>query len=176
MARRRRRLGTLAATIVALAVLAGCTERQGPPPQLVITTTTEPGATTTTLPGGPPPLPPRTLGQVTRELDAAVSARDFCKLVVALDDAAPDASDGRTVIAAYEALAAAAHRARGFVPDELASIWPVVVSAIDEGVQAARRVGGDVQDPALRAPFLDGSFESAMSAVETWADAHCGTS
>jgi hypothetical protein len=125
------------------------------------------------LPGGPAPLQPRTLQQITSELHSAVAARDFCRLVLALDDAAPDTSDGKDVIAAYAALSAAVHQASGFVPDELSASWPVVVSNVDEGVAAARRVGGDVQDPALRAPFLDGAFESAMTAVETWADAHC---
>ena len=152
---------------------AGCTQRQGPPPQLVVTTTTEPGVTTTTLPGGPEPLPPRTLAEIQADLDAAVAGRDFCALVAALDDAAPDTDDGKAVIATYEALAAAVKQGKGFVPSELSESWVIVVDGIDDGVVAARRVGGDVKDPALRAPFLDGRFESAMSAVETYSDGKC---
>jgi hypothetical protein len=152
---------------------AGCAQRQGPPPQLAVTTTTERGATTTTLPGGPPPLAPLSLAQIRGELDAAVAGHDFCKLAAALDDAAPDTTDGATVTATYEALARAVHAGSGFVPAELSDPWKSVVTGVDEGVEASQRVGGDVKDPTLRAPFLDGQFESAMSAVERWHDTHC---
>ena len=160
---------------VAALVVSGCTQRQGPPPQLVVTTTTEPGVTTTTLPGGPPPLPPRTLDEIEGDLEDAVAAGDFCALVDALDDAAPDTDDGQVVIATYEALATAVKQAASFVPSQLSESWTIVVAGIDDGVVAARRVGGDVDDPALRAPFVDGQFESAMTAVETWSDSNCGS-
>ena len=58
---------------------------------------------------------------------------------------------------------------------ELDDSWTIVVAGVEDGVTAARRVGGDVDDPALRAPFVDGQFESAMTAVETWADSSCGS-
>jgi hypothetical protein len=167
------RLVSLAVAALIAATAAGCSERQGPPPQLAVTTTTERGATTTSLPGGPPPLAPLSLDQFRGELDAAVSARDFCKLAAALDDATPDTSNGDTVTATYEALARAVHAGSGFVPAELSDPWQAVVIGVDAGVQASQRVGGDVKDPTLRAPFIDGQFESAMSAVERWHDTHC---
>ncbi len=159
--------------VACLAVAAGCTERQGPPPQLAVTTSTEAGVTTTSLPGGPEPLVPRTAADIEAELEAAVAARDFCKVAAALDDAAPDTNDGAAVTATYEALARTTKQAAGFVPAELSEAWPIVVEGIEDGVVASRRVGGDVKDPALRAPFIDGSFESAIAAVETWSDARC---
>lgn len=166
------RLGLVAALCAATGV-AACSERQGPPPRLLVTTTTEAGATTTTLPSSVSTLPPKSVDDIRAAFDTAIAARDFCGVLAALDDASPDTSDGAAVIAAYEVLADKVQRAASFVPTELAPAWQTVVGAVREGRTAARRVGGNVNDPALRAPFIDGAFQVAMSAAEAWADSHC---
>lgn len=155
------------------AVVTGCTQRQGPPPRLLVTTTTEPGSPTTTLPSSVSTLPPKSVADIRGELDAALAARDFCKVLDALDDASPDPADGQAVIEAYDVLSVAVSEAASFVPTALADSWPTVVESVEEGRLAARRVAGDVNDPILRAPFLDGQFQAAMSAAETWFDNNC---
>ena len=165
----------VAAALVAGAV-SGCSERVGPPPQLLVTTTTELGATTTTLPSSVSTLPPKSVADIQAEFEAAIAARDFCSVLDGLDDAAPDTHDGQAVIATYEVLADGVRRAAAFAPTALAESWLAVIAGVEEGLVAARRVAGNTDDPTLRAPFLDGQFQAAMSAAETWFDNNCTTS
>lgn len=166
--------GLLLAAVVA-GVVGGCSERVGPPPQLLVTTTTEKGATTTTLPSSVSTLPPKSVADVQAEFEAAIAARDFCAVLDTLDDASPDTNDGQAVIATYEVLADGVERAASFAPTELAESWTSVIDGVEEGLVAARRVAGNIDDPTLRAPFLDGQFQAAMSAAETWFDNNCTT-
>lgn len=172
---RVRAIVAAAVVLAALAALAigGCSERQGPPPRLVVTTTTEVGQTTTTLPASVSTLPPRSVDDIRAALDAAIAGRDFCGVLAALDDASPDTADGAAVIAAYDLLAEKLRLAAAFRPLALSDAWQVVLRGVDEGRSAAHRVGGNVNDPTLRAPFIDGQFQAAMSQAETWADSHC---
>jgi hypothetical protein len=77
------------------------------------------------------------------------------------------------VISTYRALDSAVHAATAFRPAALADSWSIVITGVDEGVAAAKRVGGDLADPALRAPFTAGDFEAAMAIVESWSDTNC---
>ena len=160
---------------VAVAVVAGCTQRQGSTDDEFLTTTTSAGQRPSTTQGSPTAstLPDRSAEQIKASLEAAVTARNFCDLTAALDDAVPDEKDGPSIISTYEALDAAVRAAEAFRPPELADQWTIVVTGVGDGVAAAKRVNGDLADPALRAPFTAGDFEAAMSSVESWSDANC---
>lgn len=160
-----------------MAVAAGCTQKVGTVPNEVapVTTTTSRSGTATSQPATATTLAGRTSDQITASLKAATGSRNFCALTSALDDAIPDATDGQSIISTYQAIDQAVRAAQSFRPDELADSWTVVVDGVDEGLAAAKRVGGDLADPALRAPFTASDFESAMTLVESWADGHCTT-
>ena len=161
---------------LAIAVVAagGCTQREGPADEALPTTTLAP-RTTTSGSATASTLAGRTPGQIRDSLTSAVSARNFCAFAAALDDAVPDVTDGQAVISTYEALDAAVHAAEGFRPATLTDAWTVVIAGVDGGVAAAKRVGGDLNDPALQAPFTGGEFEAAMTLVESWSDSNCST-
>lgn len=160
---------------IALATASGCTQREGPADEALPTTTTLQPGTTTSGPATASTLVGRTPDQIRDSLTSAVSARNFCAFAAALDDAVPDVTDGQAVISTYEALDSAVHAAQRFRPATLADAWTVVMAGVDEGVAAAKRVGGDLNDPALQAPFTAGDFEAAMTLVESWSDSNCST-
>jgi hypothetical protein len=158
--------------VVAMIAVGGCTQREGPADETLPTTTTL-ARTTTSGSATASTLAGRTPDQIRDSLTSAVSARNFCALTAALDDAVPDVTDGQAVISTYQALDSAVHAATAFRPAALADSWTVVTAGVDEGVAAAKRVGGDLNDPALQAPFTAGDFEAAMTLVESWSDANC---
>ena len=115
----------------------------------------------------------RSAASISQDLATALAAKDFCLLVAAFDNAVPLSQSDPRLVAAYEDLARTTQAATAFVPTDVADAWPAIVAATAAGARAARQVKGDLGDPTLRAPFVDGGFVGAMSEVETWADTHC---
>lgn len=154
---------------VGLVAVPACSDDGGDEPVPVTTTTTppDPSATTSTVRGQTP-------AEISSALDAAVSARDFCRVVAALDAAVPDATDGAQVIEVYDTIAEATERTTPFVPAELRDAWEEVTVSTRRGAAAARRADGNLEDPILRAPFTANAFDAAMTIVEAWADRNCG--
>ena len=162
---RGRGLVALAACVAVPLLAVACTKGSEAPLPLA-TTSTLPAFTTSSVVGG-------SASAISGDLETALAAKDFCLLVAAFDSAVPLTQSDPRLVATYEELARVTAAAGPFVPADLTDQWPAIVSATAEGAKAAARVHGNLGDPALRAPFVDGGFEGAMSQVETWADTHC---
>ena len=162
---RTRGLVAIAVVVALSVVVVACTKGNEEPLPLA-TTSTGPAFATSSIVG-------RSAASISQDLATALAAKDFCLLVAAFDNAVPLSQSDPRLVAAYEDLARTTQAATAFVPTDVADAWPAIIAATAAGARAARQVMGDLGDPTLRAPFVDGGFVGAMSEVETWADTHC---
>jgi hypothetical protein len=176
---RVRRGTALAITVVMVVAFgAGCTQREGGLPSLapLDTTTSLPQSgvlsPTTTEPGPSKPAG-QSLTEIADDFDQAVSARDFCALLTAMNSDLPDTDDHAEVVQTYRKVADSVRAARSFVPHELTDQWGAVVAATETAAKAASRAKGQIDDPALQAAFSNAEFQAASVDLDAWNDAHC---
>jgi hypothetical protein len=164
---------------VTVGVVAGCSEREGGTPTLapIATTTSVPDSGVLSSPTTSEPGPSKAAGQslaaIVDDFDKAVSGRDFCGLLNAMSSDLPDTDDHTAVKETYRKVADSVRAARSFVPAELADQWTAVVDATETAAKAASRANGQIDDPALQAPFSSAPFQEASVDLDAWNDAHC---
>jgi hypothetical protein len=110
---------------------------------------------------------------IQARFDQALASEDFCQLAEALDSSLPDVSDGDAVVAVYAKVSTSVETAVVFVPADLAEAWEAVVKAARLASVAAERSGGDIDDPALNAPFTTNSFETSFAKIDRYVEENC---
>jgi len=115
---------------------------------------------------------PRDLAGARADLEAAVAARDVCKVIAEFERARPEAAGETEVAEVFESQAAAAKAALEFVPDDLAAAWPLVVETTRSAAVAARGLS-DIDDPRIRRLFDDSEFKDSWNQILAWSDASC---
>jgi hypothetical protein len=180
---RFRNVAALTATFaVVLGVGAGCSQREGGAPTLapIATTTSIPqsgilsGPTTTEA--GPSKAAGQSLAQIASDFDEAVSNRDFCALLNAMNSDLPDTDNHAEVTQTYRKVADSVRVARSFVPSDMSTQWSAVMDATENAAKAAARADGQIDDPALQASFSTSDFQQASVDLNAWHDAHCSPS
>jgi hypothetical protein len=165
--------------VVVVGVGAGCSEREGGVPTLapIETTTSLPDSGVLSAPTtselGPSKAVGQSLAAIVDDFDQAVSSRDFCGLLNAMNSDLPDTDDHTAVKETYRKVADSVRAARSFVPTELVDQWSAVVDATESAAKAASRANGQIDDPALQAPFSTAAFQEATVDLDAWNDAHC---
>ena len=129
------------------------------------------GPTTTEL--GPSKAQGQSLAAIAEDFDQAVTDRDFCGLLDAMNSDLPDTDDPTAVTETYRKVADSVRAARSFVPPDLTDQWTAVVDATETAAKAASRAKGQITDPALQASFSTAAFQSATVDLDAWNDDHC---
>jgi len=128
---------------------------------------------TDTTEDGPSPFVGDDPEVIQARFDQALASQDFCQLAAALDSSLPDVSDGDAVVAVYVKVSSSVDAAVVFVPVELEEPWETIVTSARLAAVAAERSGGDINDPALIAPFTTNAFETAFGRIDRYVEQNC---